>query len=86
MKMHQADDAQLRTLGYLRVMEPDAARFDRVRARCHATLVRRRQQAERRRRRDEFRSRVLEPALVGGLSATYLLMMVFVLLRLHGIL
>jgi hypothetical protein len=48
--------------------------------------VRRRQQAERRRRRDEFRSRVLEPALVGGLSATYLLMMVFVLLRLHGIL
>jgi hypothetical protein len=29
---------------------------------------------------------VLEPALVGGLSASYLLAMLFVLLRLHGIL
>ena len=86
MKMHEVDEGGLHQLGGLRVIEPDAARLERVRARCHAALLQCRHQAERRSRREDFRSRVLEPTLVGGLSATYLLMMVFVLLRLHGIL
>ena len=86
MTMHEADEKLLRSLGCLRVVEPDAARLQRVRARCHATLLRRRQQAERSRRRARFSARVLEPALVGGLSASYLLAMLFVLLRFHGIL
>jgi hypothetical protein len=86
MTMHEADEELLRRVACLRVVEPDAARLERVRARGHAALLRRRQQAERARRRDGFSARVLEPALVGGLSASYLLAILFVLLRLHGIL
>jgi type VI protein secretion system component VasF len=86
MTMHESDQELLRRLGCLRVLEPDAARLERVRARCHATLLRHQQQAERVTRRDRFSARVLEPALVGGLSASYLLAIVLVLLRLHGIL
>jgi type VI protein secretion system component VasF len=86
MTLHEADEELLRRLGCLRVQEPDAARLERVRARCQATLRQRQQQAERANRRDGFSARVLEPALVGGLSAGYLLAMLFVLLRFHGIL
>lgn len=86
MTIHEADEDLRRGLGCWRVLEPDAARLERVRARCHATLLQRRQQAERARKRDGFSARVLEPALVGGLSASYLLAILFVLLRVHGIL
>jgi hypothetical protein len=40
---------------------------------------------ESRRRRDGRAARVLEPALVGGLSASYLLAMLLVLFKLHGL-
>ena len=86
MTMHEADEELLRRLGCLRVLEPDAARLERLRARCHATLLQRRHRAERRRTRAGFAARVLEPALVGGLSASYLLAILVVLLKLHGIL
>jgi hypothetical protein len=83
------DDDLLRRLRRLRVEEPDAVRLERVRARCHATLLRRQHQAERRNRRRAFVARVVswaEPTLVGGFSAVYLLAILFVLLRLRGML
>jgi hypothetical protein len=86
MTMHEADEELLRRLARLPVVEPDAARVERVRARCHVALLQCRQEADRQTRRDGFAARVLAPALVGGLSASYLLAMLFVLLRLHGIL
>jgi type VI protein secretion system component VasF len=86
MTMHEADEELLRKMGSLRVLELDAVRLERVRARCHAALRQRRQQAERPRRRDGVSTRALESALVGGLSASYLLAILFVLLRLRGIL
>lgn len=85
MTMHDADDVVMRRLRTLRVHDADAARVDRVRARCHAALTERHAQAERRRRRRQFVVRVVEPALVGTLSAGYLLAMVFVLLRTYAI-
>jgi hypothetical protein len=86
MTINEADEELLRRLGSLRVLEPDAVRLERLRARCHATLRQRRQQAVRSRKRGGFAARVFEPAFVGGLSASYLLAILFVLLRLHGIL
>jgi hypothetical protein len=85
MKMENADDELLRSLRSLGVAEPDATRVERVRRRCHASLVQRRQRAERETRRAGFAARVLEPALIGALSASYLLAILFVLLRLHGV-
>lgn len=79
MTMHE-DEELLRRLACLRLLEPEAARVERVRARCHAALLQRRQQAERPKWRDGFAARVLEPALVGGISASYLLAILFVLL------
>jgi type VI protein secretion system component VasF len=84
MNMPDVDEALLRRLSGLRVMEPDAARIERVRERCSAALLQRRQQAERQTKRDRFTARVLEPLFVGTLSASYLLAILFVLLRLHG--
>jgi len=83
MKMHDGDDALLRTLGGLRVTEPDAARIERVRGRCHAVLLERRRRAERHKNRGRLALRMLEPVFVGTLSAGYLLAILFVLLRLH---
>jgi type VI protein secretion system component VasF len=84
--MHEAEEELMRRLGSLRVTEPDAARRERVRSRCRTMLLQRRQRAERRRARRRLAARALEPALVGGLSASYVLAMLFVLLKLHGIL
>jgi type VI protein secretion system component VasF len=81
MRMQEADDELMRRLGRLGVAEPDAVRLERVRSRCHAALLRRKQQAQRRRRRAQYAAQVLEPILVGGLSAGYLLMIVLVLLN-----
>jgi len=82
--MADADDVLMRRLRTLRVQDPDAARRDRVRARCHAALTARHAQMERRRHQRQFVARVVEPVLVGGLSASYLLAMVFVLLRVYA--
>jgi type VI protein secretion system component VasF len=84
MKLQGTDDELLRRLRSLGVAEPDAARLERVRARCHTTLAQRRQHVERQSRRAGFARRVLEPALVGTLSAGYLLAMLLILLSLHG--
>lgn len=52
-------------------LEPDRARVERVRARCRAALARR-QQVANSPRPGNFTSRVIEPALVGGLCVIYL--------------
>ncbi len=83
MNMH--DEELLRSLRDLHVAEPDAVRLERLRARCHASLLARRHQADLQRSRRAFAARVLEPVFVGGLSVSYLLAILFVLLRMHGI-
>lgn len=85
MNPHRTDDEILRELRRLRVAAPDVARIERVRARCHAAMLVRRERTERRRRHRRMALCVLEPALVGGLSAGYLLAILFVLLELHGL-
>ena len=84
MTMNEADDELLRRLGRLRVAEADATRLERVRMRCHAALQQQQQRTERRKRRAAFVARVLEPTLVGGFSAGYLLAILLVLLGMHG--
>jgi len=81
MKTHDGDDELMRRLSELGIGEPDAIRLERIRSRCHAALLRRKHQAERRRRRARYAAQVLEPILVGGLSAGYLLMVLLVLLK-----
>lgn len=71
------DDAILRRLARLPRPEADAAHAARTRERCHAVL--RRQQAMA--HRPNLARRILEPALVGGFSVTYLLGILFDLLR-----
>jgi hypothetical protein len=80
MNLHRTDDELLRELRRLSVATPDAARAERVRARCHAAMLERREQTERRRRGQRMAVRALEPAVVGSLSAGYLLAILFVLL------
>jgi hypothetical protein len=86
MTRREADEELLERLGGLRSLAPDAARLERIRARGHAALRERHARAQRRRSRARFAVRVVEPALVGGLSASYLIAILFVLLKLRGIL
>jgi hypothetical protein len=81
MKTHEGDDDLMSRLGHLGIAELDAMRFEGIRSRCHAALLRRRLLADRRRRRAQYAAEVLEPILVGGLSAGYLLMMFLVVLK-----
>ena len=79
-----ADDATLRRLRRLRVLEPDRARAERVRARCHDMIARRQKRAEPTTGSDGFTAVVLQPALVGGLCISYLLAVVYDVIRLHA--
>jgi hypothetical protein len=79
-----SDDVVFRTLGGLPAATADAARSDRVRARCHEVLSRHRLAAERAATRS--RARRLEPALVGGFCLMYLTAVAVGALRAHGLL
>jgi hypothetical protein len=83
MNLHRTDDENLRELRRLPMAAPNVARIERVRARCHAALLERRERTERRRRRQHMAVRVVELTLVGGLSAGYLVAVLFVVLQLH---
>jgi hypothetical protein len=72
MTVDEEDDVMLRRLRRLPAIEPDAARAVRVRARCHATLERRRQRAEARSSSGGVLRLVIEPALVTGFCVSYL--------------
>jgi type VI protein secretion system component VasF len=75
----------LADLGRLPMAAPDVARLQDIRARCHAAIVDRRTRAERRAMRRQRIARVLEPALVGSLSAGYLVAILFVVLGFYGV-
>ena len=80
MNKQEADDELMSRVGRLGISELDAIRLERIRSRCHAGLLRRKQQTERRRRRARYAAQIIEPILVGGLSVGYLLMMVLIVL------
>jgi len=86
MTADHPDDSVSRTLARLPAATPDAARSDRVRARCHAVLSRHRRATERAAARSRARGRGLAPALVGGFCLTYLTAVVVGALRAHGLL
>jgi hypothetical protein len=75
-------DPLLRNLARLSILEPDASRTERIRARCHRAIARR-QQAARIAPGASFTQLVLESALVGGLCLIYLSAVVLDVLRLH---
>jgi hypothetical protein len=82
----KCDDATLRTLRHVPVLQPDAARTERLRTRCHGVLARRHQQAERSKQRGtSYRTLTLDAALLGALSVVYLLGLVYDVLRLHAL-
>ena len=68
------DDRLDGALGRLPSMAPDAARLERVRARCHARLARR--AAGERRRRLVWKQAVA-PALVGGFCVLYFALVLY---------
>jgi hypothetical protein len=86
MTTNKMDDQLLRDMHGLPVLASDESRRERVRARCHAAIARRRLQVERRAGRARFRARVLEPALVGGFCLTYLVGVFYNVLQFKGIL
>jgi hypothetical protein len=76
----EAGDPILRNLHRLPQLEPDRARAERVRMRCRAAVARR--DVANAPRRGTFTSRVIEPALVGGLCLIYLTAVILDVLRL----
>ena len=61
----------LRVLSRLPAAAPDASRSERVRARCHAVLARRRRREARSRVGAPLALRPIETALVGGFCVCY---------------
>jgi hypothetical protein len=84
MTTDNADEATRLWFSKLRVLEPDPARAERVRARCRDTLAGRQQRAEDSTSPDGVTAVVLQPALVGGLCLIYLLGVVYDIIRLHS--
>jgi hypothetical protein len=77
------DDLTWQSLRRLRVLEPDAARADRLRLRCRAAMVEQQHRRDRQTAPRHERTSVLESALACGLSVGYLSAMVVDLLRLY---
>jgi hypothetical protein len=71
MRFHDDHEPAVRDLARLRPLVPDPSHAARVRAKCHARLA----QAQRRRERTallaESTRRVLAPAVLGSVCATY---------------
>jgi hypothetical protein len=74
-------DPWLRTLERLPRAQPDAARAERVRARCHAALARQ----HVRPRQQPRTMRAWEPAVVVGLCVLYLAQVVAQAMHLYGL-
>ena len=79
------NDPLLRRLEHLERAEPDRARDERVRARCHTAMARRRAAHQPERRSTPAATR-WEPALALGLCMAYLSVVVRQALHLYGIL
>ena len=75
MTSRMSDDDRLdRVLGQLPSMTPDAARIERVRARCHSRLAGR---VTRERRRRLIWKQAVGPALVGGFCVVYFALVIY---------
>lgn len=83
MMADDADDVTARLLSRLRVLEPDSARAERVRARCRDIIAKRQQRAASPVRSDSLTAVVLQPALIGGLCLSYLLGVAYDVIRLY---
>ena len=79
-------NALLPGLDRLMPLTPDAARAARVRAACHARLMRSRRRAQERTAVSQFGRRVVAPAVVLGVCGLYLASMVGFALRLRQLL
>ncbi len=77
------NDPTLRNLRRLTVLEPERARSERVRMRCHAAISERRRQGERQPPPKRFRAVALETGLTYGLSVGYFFAMIDDVLRLY---
>lgn len=78
-------DAVLDVLRSAATHDAAAARSDLIRRRCHRVLARRAAQAARRRESAPGVSRVLEPLVVLGLCAIFLVEVASRALRLYGL-
>ncbi len=83
MTSDAVDDRLLHDLQRLPIFTLNEERAERVRTRCHVAMARRRRRIERSTRLS-FMRRVLEPALIGGLSFVYLVAVILDALRLHS--
>jgi len=79
----QTNDPMLHTLRRLTVLEPGAARSERVRQRCRTTLAERQLQPGRSRGASRSAAVVLESGLTYGVSVGYLFAMINDLLRVY---
>jgi hypothetical protein len=77
------NDVALQRLGRLTVLEPNPARGERVRSRCHAALARRQRQRERAISSRRLTARLLESGLMCALSVGYLFAMIHDVLRVY---
>jgi hypothetical protein len=83
MSSHDTPDSPVPNLSRLPRLEPDRARAERVRARCHARLTRGRRRSERVARITGFAVRILVPMVVGSVGVLYTAALVGTALRLH---
>jgi len=80
------EDAVVRALARLAGHDVGAARAERIRARCHAALARRRRAPKLSAfLGSAFVARVLEPALVGGVAILFLTEVIERALSLYGL-
>jgi hypothetical protein len=85
MTTHAWHDGNMERLGALVRLAPDAARADRVRARCRAQLVRQQRRTARKAAMHAVTWRAAGPLLVGGFCVLYAVVLVATTLRLQGI-
>jgi len=85
MTTHEWPDGNVERLGHLVRLVPDAARAERVRARCRAQLVRQQRRTARKAAIHAVTWRAAGPLLVGGFCVVYAVMLVATTLRLQGI-
>ena len=75
------DEAIVRKLRQLPILEPDTARMERVRTRCHAAMLGRQKRAKRPGSRGRVKTLLLEAALFAVFSLIYLCAVIYDLLR-----
>ena len=85
MTTHDWHDGNVERLRDLVSLAPDAARAERVRARCRAQLVRQQRRTARKAAMHALTWRAAGPLLVGGFCVLYAVVLVATTLRLQGI-